>query len=147
MKIMNLPTNLACYVCECVFSKTRSPLVLKYDSDGDIQLLALRENMGLYDNYIAEPSLKCPVCNHLLSGWQGKDGPCGVYIWKQGHSIPSVYEGCDDNMDDLKSVILPDRFIIYTFCDCNLYIEAVGTVENGTWIKTELISDHNGNSG
>ncbi len=39
MKINNLPTNLACFVCECVFSKSRSPLVLKYDADGDIQLL------------------------------------------------------------------------------------------------------------
>jgi hypothetical protein len=44
--------------------------------------------MGMYDTYEPQPPLDCPICGAPSLGWQGKDGPCGLFLWRQGHRHP-----------------------------------------------------------
>ena len=44
--------------------------------------------MGMFDYYEPDPALACPVCRAPLAGWQGKDGPCALLVWRQGVASP-----------------------------------------------------------
>jgi hypothetical protein len=39
--------------------------------------------MGLFDDYVPDPQLICPICKRKLSGWQAKDGPRAMVQWRQ----------------------------------------------------------------
>jgi len=55
--------------------------------------------MGMFD-YIVTPDVKCPGCKEPLSGFQSKDGPCGL---------------------DTLSHTEVDNF--YTHCKCGFWIQ------------------------
>lgn len=44
--------------------------------------------MGMLDYYQPRPDLSCPVCDASNLEWQGKDGPCALFLWEQGHAAP-----------------------------------------------------------
>ena len=44
--------------------------------------------MGMFDWYEPSGALSCPVCSAELSEWQGKDGPCALFVWQQGFAVP-----------------------------------------------------------
>jgi len=44
--------------------------------------------MGMLDWYRPVPDLACPVCGTPLREWQGKEGPCGLFVWQQGEIAP-----------------------------------------------------------
>ena len=54
--------------------------------------------MGMFDWYVPDPPLKCPVCGTLLERWQGKDGPCALLVWKQGEAVPVAMRADDVNL-------------------------------------------------
>jgi hypothetical protein len=100
--------------------------------------------MGLYDEYIPEPSLRCSHCGAPLGGWQGKSGPCGLFIWKQGTCTP-IGQAVDDDdewklpEERLLEFGLPERFEIYTACDvCGRWADATGMCEGRQWKHTVL---------
>jgi hypothetical protein len=98
--------------------------------------------MGMFDWYEPRPSLSCPACGVHLYEWQGKDGPCGLFVWQQGTLVP-VDQRVDDDLrlpqDKLLEVRLPEEFIIYSY-DCPKHgpIDALCKTENGAWSATEI---------
>jgi hypothetical protein len=43
--------------------------------------------MGMFDWY--EPrQISCPECGTALDRWQGKDGPCALFVWREGEASP-----------------------------------------------------------
>lgn len=104
--------------------------------------------MGLFDWYKPNPSLNCPVCGETLSEWQGKDGPCLLFVWQQGFVNPVKHlgdgEGFQVSDSDLKNLKLPKEFGIYSYdCECAFPVEAMCRTENDVWTETELITAEN----
>ncbi len=97
--------------------------------------------MGMFDWYIPVPDLICQNCKFPLEDWQGTDGACGLFVWKQGFIYPVEQRGDECNIDEdkRKKFRLPDDFIIYTECEnCEDYwIEAECKTVNEVW--TEII--------
>ena len=99
--------------------------------------------MGLFDHYRPTPDLACPVCQASQLEWQGKHGPCGLFVWQQGHAAPIdqlVDDDCQLSQAERAAKRLPTRFEIYAQCQCPTFLYAVGTVESGVWQRTELLS-------
>jgi hypothetical protein len=98
--------------------------------------------MGMFDYYVPRPSLTCPRCQAPLADFQGKDGPCGLFVWLQGIAAPS-----DQSVDEEWKLLpekrgalrLPERFEIYTECSgCKLWVSAIGTCEDGVWARAAV---------
>lgn len=102
--------------------------------------------MGMFDHYRPKPALQCPVCGVFGEGWQGKGGPCGLFVWEQGQAAPVdqlVDEECQISAEARAKFRLPTRFEIYTDCRCPTSLDAVGFTEHGVWMRTELLSPTN----
>lgn len=103
--------------------------------------------MSMFDYYEPDPALHCPVCNTLLTEWQGKDGPNGYLVWRQGVAQPSVRaHEAPDRPDDaaLATLRLPNAFRIYSpCCSRQFLVEAICRAPQGTWISTELVTAEN----
>jgi hypothetical protein len=100
----------------------------------------------MFDHYRPKPSLQCPVCGVSELEWQGKDGPCALFVWEQGQSSPVeqlVPDECKMSLEDRATVRLPARFEIYAECRCPTFLDAVGFTEHGIWTRTELLSSTN----
>lgn len=101
----------------------------------------------MFDYYEPLPPLHCSVCGQLLDGWQGKDGDCALFYWQQDIIAPVGQDGEEVSWSkkELQQFHLKDGiFTIYTdSCNCPFLVEAIGTVEGGIWIKTELVTEHN----
>lgn len=85
--------------------------------------------MGMFDWYITIPKLNCPVCGRELLEWQGKDGPCGLFTWKQGVLAPTDQKAGESNIPeyDRARVRLPSSFRMYSYdCNCPYPVEAFG---------------------
>ena len=99
----------------------------------------------MFDEYIPDPPLICPVCGAMLEGWQGKDGPNALMIWKQGSKSP-IDQAIDDEdikllPEQLATWRLPDEFLIYAAC-CggHFFHEAKCYAADETWTRTVLIT-------
>jgi hypothetical protein len=97
--------------------------------------------MGMFDWYIPSPAIDCPVCGDGLDDWQGKDGPCDLFEWRQG-----VTEAVDQRVDVAipevlrRRMRLPEYFEIYTSCSrCSSWVEACCATTAGAWTTTDLI--------
>jgi quaternary ammonium compound-resistance protein SugE len=69
----------------------------------------------------------------MLTGWQGKCGPCVLFEWVQGQRSP-VRQLVDDDVAATLAVrdqaVLPPDFELYTTCQaCSTWIEALGSCE------------------
>ncbi len=100
--------------------------------------------MSLFDYYNPAEEMPCPKCGRNLQGWQGKDGPCGLFRWKQGHAQPiEQLADSDSNLppEDLAEIRLPSRFVIYTMC-CggDFRIDAIGETVDGVWTTIRLMT-------
>jgi hypothetical protein len=100
--------------------------------------------MGMFDHYIPDPPLDCPVCGNTLDDWQGKDGPSALMVWRQGAAAPidQAIEDEDVRLEDhhLAKFRLPESFYIYEWC-CggHFALEAVCRTTDGIWSHTKLI--------
>jgi hypothetical protein len=94
--------------------------------------------MGMFDSYVPQPMLKCPVCGEDLRDWQGKDGPCLLLVWRQGVRRPRA----TDLEVDIDALSLPSEFLVRSHsCDCFEYgIEAVGRCVDGVWRETRFLT-------
>lgn len=100
--------------------------------------------MSLFDWYEPDPAeaATCPVCGCRLLTWQGQDGPCGLFVWRQGVSHP-VDQRVDDesriSVADRKRLDLPKRFVIYSYdCPEHQPVEAQCSVQRGVWSNTQI---------
>ena len=96
----------------------------------------------MFDTFKPAQVQKCPVCGRVLTEWQGKDGPCALFVWEEGVAWPTSQEASDMNISDeeRKDVRLPEKFEIYSYdCDCPYPVEAVCVTTSGTWSSTKII--------
>ena len=103
--------------------------------------------MGMFDYYEPEPPLSCPVCGAPLAGWQGKDGPCALLVWRQGATAP-INQAVPDEAKREPAVIgalrLPAEFEIYTqCCGGNFFVTARCAAPDGLWNHAELETAEN----
>jgi hypothetical protein len=102
--------------------------------------------MGMFDYYRPKEELVCSVCAASNLEWQGKDGPCELFVWEEGESAPvdqAVDDECRVALADRGKLRLPVRFEIYGVCRCPTSLRAVGFTEHGVWKRTELLSPAN----
>ena len=99
--------------------------------------------MGLFDWYRPVPALTCPRCGEVLDGWQGHDGLCGLFVWRQGHASP-VDQLVDDEIkcpaEQRRRKRLPARFLIHTgCCDSRFLTQAVCVAVDRIWVRSRLM--------
>ena len=72
--------------------------------------------MSMFDWYIPEPAVVCPHCGTVLNEWQGKEGPCALFVWQQGRKHP-IDQRIDAEVrwapEELTRFELPERIVIY----------------------------------
>ena len=99
--------------------------------------------MGMFDWYEPQPPVKCPHCDSTLSGWQGKDGPRGLFEWVQGCAAPARQRVDDEwAATDLAraALRLPEAFEVYTECAaCKTWVRALGSCEHDVWTRVALL--------
>jgi len=99
--------------------------------------------MGMFDWYQPNGTLYCPVCKKELTEWQGKDGPNGLFVWKQWELGPidqRASEDCKLSPADLARWRLPAKFEIYSY-DCPDHFPVVArcrTAKDGAWSETDV---------
>ncbi len=98
--------------------------------------------MGMFDWYNPAKKHECPVCGTPLKDWQGKDGPCLLFVWQEEEKYP-IYQPVDDEVrmtiEEMQQWTLPIRFWIYSFdCPHHHPIYALGTTQDGIWSSTSL---------
>lgn len=105
---------------------------------------ATREDalVGMFDWYRPAETHYCPLDDHPLEKWQGKDGPCRLLIWQEGVKHPVdhwVDEEVRFSASDLEAITLPQTFTIYS-SDCPMHhlIVANCTAIDSTWCSTEI---------
>jgi hypothetical protein len=99
--------------------------------------------MGMFDYYQPNGDLRCPRCGQPLQGeWQGKDGPCGLFVWREGYPHP-VEQRVDEESrledEERNRQRLPSEFFIYSY-DCSEHgpVEAECLAAEGVWSSTMI---------
>jgi len=96
--------------------------------------------MGMFDVYEPVPALRCGRCRELLEGWQGKDGPCQLWIWRQGERYPIGQASDPEWRTTEVPARLPERFVLYASCGNGHPIEAEGEAPDGLWVRTWILT-------
>ncbi len=100
--------------------------------------------MSMFDWYKFTENPRCPKCGTELKEWQGKDGPCALFVWEQGKSNPISQEIEDDEIrwsdEDLQRFFLPDSFTIYSY-DCEKHQPIIAECKciDGVWLDFKFI--------
>jgi hypothetical protein len=99
--------------------------------------------MSMFDTYKPSTRLCCSVCGHPLEEWQGKDGPCALFVWMEGRAAPVAQDTDHDialSLAEREAIRLPETFTIY-FYDCSEHrpVEARCRCVNGIWAKTDIL--------
>jgi len=100
--------------------------------------------MGMFDHY--EPVPPIVFQGIALSGWQGKDGPCELLIWRQHSGVPvarAVDAKWRSSPEQLSSYRPPDGELgIYTgLPDRTRWFSAKIVVHDGIWIETRMCDE------
>lgn len=101
----------------------------------------------MFDYYIPDPPLSCPVCGEILKDWQGTGADCLLLTWKQGERFPIKHDlddGVGNDKEFLQSRTLPGEFEFYSYsCKCNRQISAYGFCDENTWARSEIVTHLN----
>ena len=98
--------------------------------------------MGMFDWYLPAGLICCPIDGYPLEEWQGKRGPCLLFLWQEGFKHPVdhlVDEEVRFRPHRWEEFVLPPTFEIYSY-DCPIHqpVDAVCTTRDGVWISTEM---------
>ena len=96
----------------------------------------------MFDRYKPAPTLACPACGAPLLKWQGKGGPCVLFLWEQGGKGPSdqlIDEDLRLAVDERATWRLPATFRIRASCRCGLTVRAEGRCDGEVWTQTRLL--------
>ena len=114
---------------------------------GQVQTFKAKNNrMSLFDTYIPNFAQNCSVCGEPLVEWQGKEGPCGLFVWKEGCANPVGQNAGDVSLDPEKLLekTLPEQFSISCHdCSCKIANTAKCETTDGVWSKTILVTGSN----
>jgi hypothetical protein len=88
----------------------------------------------MFDWYEPDPPIKCVSCEAIPTGWQGKEGPNALLVWRQGHRHP-VQQRADDALlgKDLAAFELPEHFRFYVTCENGHDLLFEGRTTDGVW--------------
>ena len=97
----------------------------------------------MFDWYRPARLASCPSCGAPLATWQGKDGPCRLFVYAEGASAP-VEHAVDEELRvtaaALAAAVLPASVVIYSY-DCPRHpIEALAVVRDGRWCETVVLT-------
>jgi hypothetical protein len=94
-------------------------------------------HMGMFDWYLPETEIACPSCGETPDGWQGKDGPCALFVWRQGEGCP-IAQRADEPLDEVsfQSFCLPERFNFYDWCRNGHLVMVEGRCGDGVWSES-----------
>jgi len=97
----------------------------------------------MFDWYRPQKHLRCPVDGHALKEWQGKDGPCGLFVWREGvkHPVDQLVDDEDVrwSVKERERFTLPSNFAIYSYdCPAHQPINAKCSTREGIWISTVI---------
>ena len=99
-------------------------------------------SVGMFDNYEPLPPIACPVCGSPSVGWQGKDGPCALFLWRQGepHAVDQPIDG-DAGIERSRfaDFSLPPEFAMLGRCANGHQYQAAGRAPEGVWTESELL--------
>jgi hypothetical protein len=99
--------------------------------------------VSMFDWYQPAGDLSSPLCGKPLSEWQGKDGPCGLFVWREGVKHP-VDQAIDDPEVRLPSeawdqFTLPPQFAVYSHdCPDHQPVDAICRTRDGVWSSTVI---------
>jgi hypothetical protein len=97
--------------------------------------------MGMFDWYRPNQNFECPICRVGLNEWQGKDGPCALFVWREGEVSPleqPIDEECKLPEEARNTFRLPESFEIYSY-DCGRHrVSANCVAKNGVWSETHI---------
>ena len=101
--------------------------------------------MGMFDTYIPNPPLSCPICGETQDSWQSKDGPCLLLTFRQSEGLPWD-EFFDDlwgmgQWDDRKRIAEETgilTFEFYTSCSNRHWMDAEGVVRDQVWVEARV---------
>lgn len=98
--------------------------------------------MGMFDSYRPSRPLACPGCGLAIPRWQGKEGPCALFVWKEGTAWP-IGQDVDDELQlpisDRQRKRLPKVFTIYSYdCPRHQPVKALCSTDNDVWMRTEV---------
>jgi hypothetical protein len=101
--------------------------------------------MGMFDWYRPAGSPQCPACGAHLREWQGKDGPCALFVWAEGETHPVAQEIDDEEVrwseGERSRFALPERFTIYSHdCPSHGRVDAECRSVDGTWSQTVILT-------
>jgi hypothetical protein len=101
--------------------------------------------MSMFDWYQPATQLTCPECGTPLKEWQGKDGPCGLFVWREGvrHPVDQLIDDEEVRLPpgELSRFTLPSSFEIYSYdCPNHQPIDAVCATGDGVWSSTQVQS-------
>jgi hypothetical protein len=93
--------------------------------------------MGMFDWYEPTGAWTCLECGDSLTGFQGKDGPNALLVWREGVSRMAVEQRIDEPFDVLDHYgCLPHRFTFYAYCPNDHFQEFVGECVDGLWSRS-----------
>jgi hypothetical protein len=102
--------------------------------------------MGMFDWYKPRQNLECPICRFVLDEWQGKDGPNGLFVWREGEISPvdqPIDEECKISQGERRDFRLPEEFVIYSY-DCEQHrVLARCRTEDDVWTETLIVAVEN----
>jgi len=100
--------------------------------------------MALFDYYEPSDSFACPVCGTTQREWQGHDGPCALFVFREslsGAADQRVDDECRLADDQLAAQRLPDAFFIRAYdCGCPFPTELRCTASLGVWQRSDLFT-------
>jgi hypothetical protein len=109
-------------------------------SDATLREPSYARAVGMFDWYEPTPPLSCPRCAARLDEWQGKDGECALWVWREGHVDPVDQRVDPEWRSSGLAAPLRARFEIYTTCSQGHHVEAFGEAPDGIWTRTTLIT-------
>jgi hypothetical protein len=97
--------------------------------------------MSLFDWYCPLGDLRCPLDGTPLTRWQGKDGPCLLFVWEEGARHPVDQLIADEEVrstpQDWENYDLPESFTIYSYdCPNHHPIDAACHTHDHVWDST-----------
>jgi len=100
--------------------------------------------MGMCDWYEPRGAFSCLVCGGGLREWQGTDGPCALFVFREGQA-GAVDQRFDDEVgmpkDELRSVELPADFQICSYdCGCPYPTTLKCACVEGKWSSTSMFT-------
>lgn len=94
----------------------------------------------MFDYYEPSPALRCENCGSVLLEWQGKNGPCELLVWCEGHLAPKEQRGDVEWLmpaERRAELRLTADVRLFSRCeDCERNADGTALIKNGRWIGT-----------